>query len=128
MENFASGLGGIITHNSASFAGQQESFLNISGNKKLIETVRRCWASLYTSRAIFYREKHNFPHEKVYISVIIQKQINSEKSGVMFSANPTNNKEDEILIEAGFGLGEAVVLGIIIINDYFRFLIRYLVY
>ncbi len=113
VENFASGLGGIITHNSASFAGQQETFLNISGNNKLIEAVRKCWASLYTSRAIFYREKNNFPHEKVYISVIIQKQISSDKAGVMFSANPTNNNQDEILIEAGFGLGESVVLGII---------------
>jgi pyruvate, water dikinase len=95
----------------ASFAGQQESFLNIRGNEKLVKTIKKCWASLYTSRAIFYREKNNFPHDKVLISVIVQKMVNSKKAGVMFSANPSTNNRSEIMIEAGWGLGEYVVLG-----------------
>ena len=96
----------------ASFAGQQETYLNIKGEKQLLEAVKKCWASLYTSRAIFYRIKNNFPHEKVLIAVVVQKMINSKKSGVMFSANPATNA-DEIVIEAGFGLGEAIVSGAI---------------
>jgi pyruvate, water dikinase len=95
----------------ASFAGQQETFLNIKGNENLVKTVKKCWASLYTPRAIFYREKNHFPHEKVLISVIIQKMVNSQKAGVMFSVNVNTNKKDEIQIEAAFGLGEFVVGG-----------------
>jgi len=95
----------------ASFAGQQETYLNVKGRNKLIEAVKKCWASLYTPRAIFYREKNNFPHEKVLIAVIVQRMVNSEKAGVIFSINPGTNNKDEIIIEAGFGLGEAVVAG-----------------
>ena len=95
----------------ASFAGQQDTHLNIKGNKNLVETIKKCWSSLYTARATFYREKNNFPHEKVLISIIVQKMVDSDKAGVMFSANPTNNDRSEILIEAGYGLGEAVVSG-----------------
>lgn len=102
----------------ASFAGQQETFLNIRGNNHLIEAVKHCWASLYTARAIYYRVKNNFPHEKVLISVIVQKQIQSDKAGVIFSVNPVNNNENEILIEAGFGMGEAVVSGSITPDSY----------
>ncbi len=95
----------------ASFAGQQETFLNIKGNKELLKSVQKCWASLFTARAIYYREKNNFDHMKVFISVIVQKMVNSKKSGVMFSINPATNNENEIVIEAAFGLGEAVVSG-----------------
>ena len=95
----------------ASFAGQQETFLNVKGNENLVKHVKKCWASLYTPRAIFYREKNNFPHDKVLISVIVQKMVNSEKAGVMFSVNPATNNKDEISIEAAFGLGEFVVGG-----------------
>tara|TARA_Y100000034_G_scaffold135504_1_gene207681 strand:+ start:2609 stop:6463 length:3855 start_codon:yes stop_codon:yes gene_type:complete len=118
IENFAAGIGGIITHNTASFAGQQETYVNIKGTKNVIETVKKCWASLFTARAIFYREKHNFKHEHVFISVVIQKMVNSEKAGVIFSANPTNNNKNEIVIEAGYGLGDAIVAGEIKPDNY----------
>lgn len=95
----------------ASFAGQQATFLNIKGVDQLIKAVRACWASLFTARAIYYRTKNNFDHSKVLISVIIQRMVNADKAGVMFSVNPATNKRDEIVIEAAFGLGEAVVSG-----------------
>ena len=94
-----------------SFAGQQATFLNIKGNKNLLKAVKECWASLFTGRAVYYRVKNNFPHEKVFIAVIVQKQIQSISSGVMFTANPSTNNESEIVIEAGLGLGETVVSG-----------------
>ncbi|MFH1210808.1 MAG: phosphoenolpyruvate synthase [archaeon] len=102
----------------ASFAGQQESFLNIRGTANLLKAVQKCWASLYTPRAIYYRVKNNFPHEKVLICVVVQKMVKSEKSGVMFSVNPATSNEDEIMIESGWGLGEAVVLGAISPDQY----------
>ncbi|MFH0752563.1 MAG: phosphoenolpyruvate synthase [archaeon] len=102
----------------ASFAGQQETFLNIRGNNPLLIAVQKCWASLYTARAIYYRVKNNFPHEKVLIAVIVQKMVNSDKAGVMFSINPATNNESEILIEGAFGLGEVVVSGAITPDEY----------
>ena len=95
----------------ASFAGQQATFLNVIGEDKCVEAVRNCWASLFTARAIYYRHKNNFPTDKVFIAVVVQKMISSEKSGVMFSINPATNDDTEIMIEGAFGLGEAVVLG-----------------
>lgn len=97
----------------ASFAGQQETFLNVKGKEKLLDSIKKCWASLFTSRAIFYREKNNFDHMQVYLCVVVQKMINSETAGVMFSVNPATNNKNEILIEAGYGLGESVVSGAI---------------
>ncbi|VVB75387.1 Phosphoenolpyruvate synthase [Candidatus Tiddalikarchaeum anstoanum] len=102
----------------ASFAGQQETYLNVQGADKVVEAVQKCWASLFTARAIYYREKNNFPHMKVKIAVVIEKMINSEISGVAFSANPATSNRDEIVIEAGYGLGEAIVQGIINPNLY----------
>ncbi|MBL7100664.1 MAG: phosphoenolpyruvate synthase [Nanoarchaeota archaeon] len=102
----------------ASFAGQQATFLNVKGGNKLAEAVQKCWASLFTARAIYYRVKNNFPHEKVFIAVIVQRMVRSEKSGVIFSVNPVTNNEEEILIEAGWGLGEAVVSGSINPDNY----------
>ncbi len=102
----------------ASFAGQQETFLNIKGSHPLLNAVQKCWASLYTARAIYYRVKNNFPHEKVLIAVAVQKMVNSDKAGVMFSMNPTTNNEQEILIEGAFGLGEAVVSGALTPDEY----------
>ena len=96
----------------ASFAGQQESFLNIKGNKQLIQKVKECFASLFTARAVYYRTKKGFAHDKSYLSVVIQKMIDSQKSGVMFSKSPVSNKE-EIMIEAVWGLGEGIVSGAI---------------
>ena len=92
----------------ASFAGQQATFLNVKGVRDLIEAVKKCWASLYESRAMFYRVKNNITD--VSICVVVQKMVNSEKSGVMFSVNPTTS-EDQIIIEACWGLGETIVQG-----------------
>jgi pyruvate,water dikinase len=95
----------------ASFAGQQASYLNVKGKDNLIIAISRCWASLFTARAIYYRQKNNFPHEKVLIAVVVQKMVNSDKAGVMFSINPVTNNKNEIVIEAAYGLGESVVSG-----------------
>ncbi len=95
----------------ASFAGQQATYLNIKGRQNVINAVRECWASLFTARAIYYRQKNNFPHDKVLIAVVVQRMVNSERSGVMFTINPATNKDDEIVIEAAHGLGETVVSG-----------------
>jgi len=97
----------------ASFAGQQETFLNIKGSSNLIESVKKCWASLFTARAIYYREKRGFKHETAFIAVVVQKMINSDKSGVMFTINPVTNNPNEIVIESVFGLGEGIVSGAI---------------
>src|SRR3989338_1071644 len=94
----------------ASFAGQQESFLGIKGSSKLLEAVKKCFSSLYTPRAIYYREKKGFKHTEVLLSVVVQKMINSEKSGVIFTKNPIH-EDDSIVIEAVFGLGEGIVSG-----------------
>ena len=95
----------------ASFAGQQATFLNVRGKKDLVQAVKDCWASLFEPRAIFYRERKGFEHEKVLMSVIVQKMVDSESAGVMFTSNPVTNDESEISIEAAWGLGEAVVAG-----------------
>ena len=95
----------------ASFAGQQATFLNIKGKNNLVAAVRACWASLFTARAIYYREKNNFEHEKVLISAIVQKMVNSQTSGIMFTINPATNEESEVVIEAVYGLGELIVSG-----------------
>lgn len=94
----------------ASFAGQQETFLNVNGEAELYDTVRKCWSSLFTPRAISYREKQGFAHEDVKLAVVVQKMVDSEKSGIMFTVDPATGKEI-IVIEAGFGLGEAIVGG-----------------
>ncbi|MBD3248917.1 phosphoenolpyruvate synthase [Candidatus Woesearchaeota archaeon] len=95
----------------ASFAGQQATFLNIKGEEDVVEAVRKCWASLFTARAVYYRKKNDFPTEKVFIAVVVQKMVNADKAGVMFSINPSTNDDTEVMIEGAFGLGEAVVSG-----------------
>lgn len=92
----------------ASFAGQQATFLNVKGDKELIGSVKKCWASLFEPRAIFYRSKLGF--SKASIAVVVQKMIDAEKSGTMFTVDPTKN-ENVILIEAIWGLGESIVAG-----------------
>jgi pyruvate, water dikinase len=94
----------------ASFAGQQETYLNIRGASDVVEYVQKCWASLFESRAIFYREENNFDHSKVYIAVVVQEMVEAEKAGVMFTVHPSTG-EEKILIEGAWGLGEAVVSG-----------------
>lgn len=102
----------------ASFAGQQATFLNVSGASDLIRATQKCWASLFEPRAIYYRAINNFDHFKVGIAVPVQLMIESEKSGVLFTINPLNNNENEIVIEAGWGLGEAIVSGSITPDKY----------
>jgi pyruvate,water dikinase len=94
-----------------SFAGQQETFLNISGIGALQEAVRCCWASLWTARAIAYRIQHNVDQAAVALAVVVQLLIDAEAAGILFTANPINGKRDEMLINSSWGLGEAVVGG-----------------
>ncbi len=102
----------------ASFAGQQATFLNVKGDANLLESIKGCWASLFTGRAIFYREENKIDHAKVKISVIVQKMIQSEVSGVMFSIDPVTNDKDRIIVEAVWGLGEMIVQGSVVPDTY----------
>ncbi len=94
----------------ASFAGQQETYLNVNGEEDLFDKIRKCWASLFNARAIAYREKQGFAHSDVKLAVVVQKMVNSECSGIMFTVDPHNGAKN-IIIEAGYGLGEAIVGG-----------------
>ena len=95
----------------ASFAGQQETYLNVIGEDDVVKKVKMCWASLWTARAIYYRESKGFDHSKVLISVAVQKMVNSRSAGVMFTIHPVTGEEDKIVIESSWGLGETVVQG-----------------
>lgn len=101
-----------------SFAGQQETFLNIKGENNLQIAVRECWASLFTPRAIYYRTQNKIPHEGVGICVIVQKMVQSDVSGTMFSVDPVTNFKDRIVIEAVWGLGEMIVQGSVVPDRY----------
>lgn len=101
-----------------SFAGQQATFLNIRGEAALVNAVRECWASLFTARAIFYRVQNKISHEKVKLSAIVQKMIESEVSGVMFTLDPVTNDKERIIIEAVWGLGEMIVQGSVVPDHY----------
>ncbi|HJJ53216.1 MAG TPA: phosphoenolpyruvate synthase, partial [Methanocorpusculum sp.] len=101
----------------ASFAGQQDTYLNILGEKDLLEAVQKCWASLYTARAIYYRSKNGFDDRSVNIAVVVQQLIFSEIAGVMFSSHPVSG-EKNVMIEASWGLGEAVVSGTVSPDNY----------
>ncbi len=94
----------------ASFAGQQDTYLNIKGKSELIISIKKCFASLFTSRATYYRNKKGFKHEQVSLAVIVQKMIDANKSGVIFSKDPSSGKEN-VIIEAVWGLGEGIVSG-----------------
>jgi len=102
----------------ASFAGQQETYLNVKGAEDLIEKVVKCWSSLFTPRAIFYRNEQGFAHDKVFISVGVQKMVNSRAAGVTFTLNPVTGDTDEIVIEGNYGLGETVVSGAVNPDDF----------
>ena len=97
----------------ASFAGQQDSYLNIRGRDEIIAHIIKCWASLYTDRAVTYRIQNGFDHEKVLLSVLVQKMIMAEASGIMFTADPMSSDRKTLTIDAGFGLGEALVSGLV---------------
>ncbi|MEW5762725.1 MAG: phosphoenolpyruvate synthase [Bacillota bacterium] len=102
----------------ASFAGQQDTYLNIRGAAAVVEYVRRCWASLWTARATSYRESHGFDHFSVYLSAVVQKLIHAARSGVAFTANPVTGSRQEIMINASWGLGEAIVSGTVTPDEY----------
>ncbi|MBU1197322.1 phosphoenolpyruvate synthase [Candidatus Micrarchaeota archaeon] len=102
----------------ASFAGQQDTYLNIKGADALIDAVQRCWASLFGARAIYYRQTNHFDHRTVGIAVVVQRMVQSEKSGVMFTVDPVSMNYDQLVIEGGFGLGEAIVSGSITPDRY----------
>ncbi len=101
----------------ASFAGQQDSFVNVKGNAQLIQNIKKCFASLFTSRATYYRNKKGFKHEDAKLAVVIQKMVDSDKSGVIFSKDPSFKKND-VIIEAVWGLGEGIVSGEITPDKY----------
>jgi phosphohistidine swiveling domain-containing protein len=97
----------------ASFAGQQDTYLNVRGTGELIDCVRKCWASLWTARAVTYRARQGFDHHKVYLAVVVQAMIDAEVSGITFTANPLTGSRDEAVINASWGLGEALVSGLV---------------
>ncbi|ELZ13774.1 phosphoenolpyruvate synthase [Halovivax asiaticus JCM 14624] len=100
----------------ASFAGQQETFLNVTEDD-LLDRVRRCWASLFTQRAIYYRQEQGFDHSAVNIAVVVQQMVDAEKSGVMFTSHPSTG-DPTMIVEAAWGLGEAVVSGAVSPDNY----------
>jgi len=95
----------------ASFAGQQETYLNIQGADAVLEAVQRCWASLWTGRAIAYRLRQGIPPDSVALAVVVQLLVPAEAAGILFTANPLNGRRDEVVINAAWGLGEAIVGG-----------------
>ena len=102
---------------SAAWAGQLESYLSTTG-ENLFENVKKCWASLFTPRAIFYRFEKGLHKQKISVAVVVQKMVESEISGIIFSVHPVTQNRDQIVIEAGFGLGEAIVSGKITPDTY----------
>ena len=94
-----------------SFAGQQDTYLDIFGSEAVRDHVKRCWASLWTDRAISYRHRQGFRHEEVHLAVVVQEMFPSQVAGVMFTANPVTSNTDEILLNSSWGLGEAIVSG-----------------
>lgn len=97
----------------AAFAGQQETFLNVVGEQALINTVRACWSSLWSERAILYRARQNVDQNTVKLAVVVQEMVPADVAGVMFTANPVSGARDELIIDANPGLGEAVVGGMV---------------
>ncbi|MDH5438551.1 MAG: phosphoenolpyruvate synthase, partial [Candidatus Bathyarchaeota archaeon] len=102
----------------ASFAGQQETYLNVRGDRELVQKTIRCWSSLFTPRAIYYRTQKGFKHEQVLISVGVQKMVDTKAAGVTFTINPVTGEQNQIVIEANWGLGESVVSGAVTPDNY----------
>ena len=94
-----------------SFAGQQETYLNMHGEAMVLDAVKRCWASLWTARAIGYRARHHIAQEEVSLAVVVQELVAAEASGILFTANPLTGARDQVMINAAWGLGEAIVGG-----------------
>lgn len=102
----------------ASFAGQQDTYLNILGRSAIVEHVRKCWASLFTERAVIYRMQSGFDHRQVQLAVVIQKMVFPQAAGVLFTADPVTSNRKVASIDAGFGLGESLVSGLVNADSY----------
>lgn len=102
----------------ASFAGQQDTYLNIIGKESILEHIRKCWASLFTERAVIYRMQNGFDHSQVYLSVIVQRMVFPQASGILFTADPITCNRKLLSIDASFGLGEALVSGLVSADCY----------
>src|SRR5512133_2768961 len=102
----------------AAFAGQQDTYLNVVGQGTVIDAIRRCWASLWTDRAIAYRSRIGIDSEEVKIAVVVQRMINADVAGVMFTADPVSGDRTTIVVDASTGLGEAVVSGLVTPDHY----------
>ncbi|MGN7286077.1 phosphoenolpyruvate synthase [Shouchella rhizosphaerae] len=102
----------------ASFAGQQDTFLNIIDKDAILQHISKCWASLFTERAVIYRMQNGFDHSQVYLSVIVQKMVFPQASGILFTADPMTSNRKVLSIDAGFGLGEALVSGLVSADCY----------
>jgi phosphoenolpyruvate synthase/pyruvate phosphate dikinase len=102
----------------ASFAGQQDTYLNIIGKEAILKHISKCWASLFTDRAVIYRLQNGFDHRKVRLSVIVQKMVFPQAAGIMFTADPVTANRKVVSIDASFGLGEALVSGLVNADNY----------
>ncbi|SIO85498.1 PEP/pyruvate-binding domain-containing protein [Nocardiopsis sp. JB363] len=102
----------------SAFAGQQDTYLNVVGTEAVLESVRRCWASLWTDRAVAYRRERAIDQDRMRIAVVVQEMVDSEVAGVMFTADPVSGNRDRIVVDAGAGLGEAVVSGLVTPDHY----------
>ncbi|WP_373895809.1 phosphoenolpyruvate synthase [Virgibacillus sp. CBA3643] len=102
----------------ASFAGQQETYLNIIGKEAILRHISKCWASLFTDRAVIYRMQNGFDHSQVYVSVIVQQMVFPQASGILFTADPITSNRKLLSIDASFGLGEALVSGLVSADNY----------
>ena len=102
----------------ASFAGQHDTFLNITGKESILRHISKCWASLFTERAVIYRLQNGFDHRKVYLSVVVQKMVFPEAAGILFTADPVTSNRKVLSIGASFGLGEALVSGLVNADNY----------
>ncbi|KFN08853.1 MAG: phosphoenolpyruvate synthase [Paenibacillus macerans] len=125
LSQFGQGLGFAVRSSAtaedlphASFAGQQDSFLNITGIDAILQHIRKCWASLFTDRAVIYRMQNGFDHRQVYLSVIVQRMVFPQASGILFTADPMTGNRKLLSIDAGFGLGEALVSGLVSADGY----------
>jgi pyruvate,water dikinase len=100
----------------ASFAGPQETYLNIHGIREVLRAVKKCWASLWTARAIAYRIKNNIDQNCVALANVVQEMVNAEAAGILFTANPINERRDELVVNAAWGLSESIV-GVLVSPD-----------
>jgi phosphoenolpyruvate synthase/pyruvate phosphate dikinase len=102
----------------ASFAGQQDTYLNIIGKKAILQHISKCWASLFTDRAVIYRLQNGFDHRQVHLAVVVQKMVFPQAAGILFTADPVTGNRKVVSIDASFGLGEALVAGLVNADNY----------